>query len=105
MLIGDLNAEPPEKAVSDFCEICNLRNLIKDKTCFKYPSKPNYIDLIVTNTPKCFEDTMVVETGFSDFHKMSITVMKMYYNKQKPSIFCNDSFVKNVETLLANLYN
>ena len=26
---------------------------------------------------------MVIETGLSDFHKMCITVMKMYYNKQK----------------------
>ena len=41
MLIGDLNAEPAEAAVSDFCEIYNLNNLIKDKTCFKNPTKSN----------------------------------------------------------------
>ena len=28
----------------------------------------------------------MVETGLSDFHKMCITVMKMYYGKQKPII-------------------
>ena len=56
------------------------------KTCFKNPTKPTYIDLIVTNRPKCFQDTVVFETGLSDFHKMSVTVMKMYYAKQKPSI-------------------
>ena len=28
---------------------------------------------------------MVIGTGLSDFHKMSATVMKMYYTKQKPS--------------------
>ena len=39
MLIGDLNAEPAEAAVSNFCEICNLKYLIKDKTCFKNPTK------------------------------------------------------------------
>ena len=33
-------------------------NLIKDKTCFKNPSKPTCIDLIVTNRPKCFQDTI-----------------------------------------------
>ena len=40
MLIGDLNAEPPEATVSDFCEIYNLKHLIKEKTCFKNPTKP-----------------------------------------------------------------
>ena len=86
MLIGDLNAEPTKAVVSDFCEIYNLKHLIKDKTCFKNPTKPTCIDLIVTNRPKCFQDTVVFETGLSDFHKMSVTVMKMYYAKQKPSI-------------------
>ena len=54
MLIGDLNAEPTEAAVSDFCETFNLKHLIKDKTCFKNLAKPTCIDLIVTNRPKCF---------------------------------------------------
>ena len=45
---------------------------------------------------------MVIETGLSDFDKMSATVMKMYYTKQKASMahyrkfknFCNNPFVK-----------
>ena len=41
----------------------------------------------------------------SRFHNMSITVMKMYYNKKKPYIFCNDSFKKYVEIISANLHN
>ena len=113
MLIGDLNAEPPEATVSDFCEIYNLKHLIKDKTCFKNPTKPTCIDLIITNRPKCFQDSVVIETGLSDFHKMGATVMKMYYTKQKPSIvryrkfknFCNDSFIKDIELLLSKLCN
>ena len=54
---------------------------------------------------------MVLETGLSDFHKMSATVMKMYYTKQKPSIVhyrkfknvCNDFFIKDTELLLSKL--
>ena len=42
---------------------------------------------------------------------MSVTIMKMYYAKQKPSIvhyrkfknFCNDSFIKDTELLLSKL--
>ena len=56
---------------------------------------------------------MVIETGLSDFHKTSATVMKMYYTKQKPSIvryrkfknFCNESFIKDIELLLSQLCN
>ena len=111
MLIGDLNAEPTEAAISDFCEIYNLKNLIKDETCFQNPTIPTCIDLIITNRPKCFDDTVVFETALSDFHKMSVTVMKMYHAKQKPSIvhyrkfknFCNDSFIKDMELLLSKL--
>ena len=114
MLIGDLNAELTEGPVSDFCETYNLKHLIKDKTCFKNPTKPTCIDLIITNSPKCFQDSVVIETGLSDFHKMSATVMKMYYTKQKLSIvhyrkfknFCNDSYIKkDFELLLSKLCN
>ena len=37
--MGDFNAEPNEPAISDFCEICNTKN-IKEKTCFKNPENP-----------------------------------------------------------------
>ena len=55
---------------------------------------------------------MVIETGLSDFHKMCITVMKMYYSKQKPIIhyrkfkdFNNGSFIKDLQTLLTKSFN
>ena len=103
ILLGDFNTEPADMAVSSFCEIYNLKNLIKDKTCFK----PSCIDLIITNRPKSFKNYMVIETGLSDFHKMCFTVMKMYHSKQKPSIihyrkfkdFNNDAFIKDLKTL------
>ena len=52
MLIGDLDAQRTESAVSGFCEISYLKHLIKDKTCSKNPTEPTCIDLIVTNRPK-----------------------------------------------------
>ena len=51
MLTGDVNAEPTEAILSNFCEIFHLKHLIKDKTCFKNPTKPTSIDLIVKNRP------------------------------------------------------
>ena len=67
MLMGDLNVKPTEAIVSDFCEIYNLKHTIKEKTCFKNPTKPVCIDLIVTNRLKCFQDTAVFETRSSVF--------------------------------------
>ena len=52
MLTGDLNIEPTEDTISDFCEIYNLKPLINGKTCFKKPTKRTCIDLIVTNRQK-----------------------------------------------------
>ena len=98
MLIGDLNVEPTKAAVSDFCKIYNLKHLIKDKTCFKNPTKPTCIDFIVTNRSTCFQETVVFKIGLSDFHKMSVTVIKMYYAKQKPSIVHCPKF-KTSETI------
>ena len=40
MLIGDFNAEPTEVTAFDLCIIYNLKNLIKDITCFKNPTNP-----------------------------------------------------------------
>ena len=111
--LGDFNTEPTDTALSHFCEIYNFENLIKDKTCFKNPNKPSYIDLIITNRTKSFQNSMVIETGLSDFNKMCITVIKMYYSKQKPSIihyrkfndFNNDAFIKDLKTLLSESFN
>ena len=47
--MGDFNAEPTDTALFDFCEIYSLKNVIKNKTCFKNPNKPSYIDLVITN--------------------------------------------------------
>ena len=53
--IGDLNSEISEMVMSEFYDTYNLQNLVKDPTCYKNPSKPTCIDLILTNFPKSFQ--------------------------------------------------
>ena len=72
--------------MENFCRIYGCKNIVKDKIYFKDPINPTCIDLIITNRPKSFQESKVMETGLSDFHKMSLTVMKVFYNKQKPKI-------------------
>ena len=45
ILMGKSNAEPADSVVSDFCEIYNLKNIIRKKTCFKNPNNPSCVDL------------------------------------------------------------
>ena len=106
LLLRDFNGEPTSTTVSDFCEIYNTKhNLL--------PSVPTCIDLMIANQPRSFKDSMVVKTGLSNFHKMRVTVMKTYYNKQKPSIVkyrksknvTNDAFFKDLKGLLSKFDN
>lgn len=69
-----------------FCNIYNLFNLIKVPRCYKNPSKPIYIDLMLTNSLKTFFNSCAVEIGLSDFHKMTITIMKATFLKQETKI-------------------
>ena len=61
-----------------FCQMYGCKNIVKDKNCFQNPINPTCIDLIVTN-----KESEVIETGLSSFHKMSLTVMNVFYSKQK----------------------
>ena len=72
--------------MKQFCASYNLRSLIKKPTCFKSVDNPSCIDLILRNHPKCFQNSGVYETGISDFHKLTFTVLKTYFQKAKPRI-------------------
>ena len=65
-----------KKNRSNFLNTYNLKNIVKQKTCFKNPDRPTCIDLILTNSSRTFQDTYAVETGLSDFHKLVVTVLK-----------------------------
>ena len=86
ILLGDFNVEVEEKNLSNFMSVHNLKTLIKQKTCSKNPENPTFIDLILTNSPRSSQNSSVFETGFSDFHKLTITVLKQYFPKLKPKV-------------------
>ena len=86
IVLGDLKTEISNSFVEQFCASYNLKSLIKEPTCFKSVDNPSCIDLILTNHPKCFQNSGVYETGISDFHKLTFTVLKTYFQKAKPKI-------------------
>lgn len=75
-----------EEAMIDFSDTYNLTNLIKEPTCFKSAHNPTSIDVMLTNRSKSFQKSSAIETGISDHHKMTVTVLKTYFKKLKPII-------------------
>ena len=50
----------------------------------KNPNNPTCIDFILSNTPRSFKSTCVIETGVSDFDLTTLTVMKKNFRKFQP---------------------
>ena len=86
LIAGDFNIDDDEETLQDFLFEQNIKNLVKEKTCFKSVDNPSCIDLFLTNTPLSFQNTTTVTTGLSDFHKMVVTVMKTTFPKAQPKI-------------------
>ena len=69
--------------MNNFCESYNLSSLIRESAYYKNPS---CMDLFLTNSPNSFQNSGVVETGLSDFHRMIVTVMKTSFQRLTPKI-------------------
>ena len=85
-----------------------MKSSIRQPTCYKNPSNPACIDLILTNLAWSFQSTCLVETGLSDFHLMTLAVMRKSFKKYQPKIinyksYKNFSNEKYRETLINNL--
>ena len=68
-----------------FCENYNLKSQ-KVPTYYKNPESPSYIDLILTNKPRKFQNLCVIETSLLDVHKMTATVLRVQFRKLKPRV-------------------
>ena len=97
ILLGDFNSEISETAMSDFCDIYNLENLVNKATCFKNPTNPSCIDIILTNRENSFQKTKIIETGISDHHSMTVTTLKTCLKKKSPKIITYRNY-KSINT-------
>ena len=110
LFLGDFNARVEDSSGKNFHSSFNLTSMINKPTCFKNPDKPSCKDLILTNFPRSFQNSCVIETGLSDFHKLVVTVMKTTYKKSQPKIitycsykyFNNDSFREDLLQIECN---
>ena len=113
VFLGDFNAGIEMTTMKSFCESYNLTNLTKQPTCFKNPQTPSCIGLILTNRPKSFQSTCVIETGLSDFHRMTVSVLKMHFRNLPPRIISyrdfpnnyNENFINSLTKVLFEVEN
>ena len=68
-------AEPNMK---NSCETYNLENL-KVPTCFKNVNDPSSIDVMLTIRKNNFQNSMAIDTGLSDYHKMTVSILKIFF--------------------------
>ena len=89
--MGDLNIDTADKTkdtcnyLSDLCDTFSLTNIINGKTCFK-AQKGTSIDVLLTNRPRSFHKMGIFETGFSDHHKLVVSVFRSYFLRIPPKI-------------------
>ena len=83
--MGDYDAHVTETSMASFCGIYELKSLINEPTCYKNPLYPSCIDLFLNNDASSLQRTLVVETEFSDFHKLVVAMIKSHIPKQKPN--------------------
>ena len=76
VILGDFNVEKENNYMKIFCKNYNFKTLIKQPTCYKNPDNPTCTDLILTNVPRSFKSACVLEAWLSDFHLMTLTVMR-----------------------------
>ena len=51
--------------------------------------------MIITNRPRRFCNSNTPETGLSDFHKLTVTVLKTFFKKQSPKVISYRNY-KNI---------
>ena len=89
IVLGDINIDSHNtnddgfKYLKSICDTFNLKNLVKEKTCFA-KTQGTSIDIILTNRPRSFHNTSVCETGLSDHHLMISTFLKSHLVRLKP---------------------
>ena len=115
ILMGDINIDYHDrkcvgfKELKEFMDIFNLKNLIKDNTCF-FRDHESLIDVILTNKPRQFFNSNAFEIGISDCHKMIVTNLRVHVARLNTKVityrsmkqFNKDEFLNELTHHLSN---
>ena len=85
-IAGDLNCQEAEPILSEFLNMFNTKNIVKEETWFKSIENPGCIDLFLTYKPNLFFNTSTFNAGLSDYHKMVVTVLRKTLQWAQPKV-------------------
>ena len=77
------NMATENSKLQDPMDAFRLDSLITEQTCFK-STVPTTMDLIVTNQKSLFMKSSAYESGLSDFHKWTTSILTKSITKGKP---------------------
>ena len=83
LLLGDSNMTTENLKLQNLMDAFYLENLIKESTCFK-STVPTTIDLIISNQKSLFMKSSAYESGLSDFHKLTTTILRKSITRGNP---------------------
>ena len=87
LLLGDFKAEVENNFVKDFCNIYGMKSFIRVvPTCYKNLANATFIDLFLASCNRSFQVSNTIETGLSDFYKMMVTLLKIYFQKREAKV-------------------
>ena len=83
IFLGDFDVTDDKHEIKSFCQNYgnNKKYLIRQPTCYKNSNNPACMDLILTNVPRRFQSTCIVEIGLSGSYLMMLTVMRKRFKK------------------------
>ena len=107
ILLGEFNMTTEDKKLQFLEDSFNLDRLIKKQICFE--GFHSCIDLIIPNRKAYFKRTCILETGISDFHKLTVVSLKSQTLNAPPKrklyidykAFDGNSFNNDLKTKLA----
>ena len=82
--LRDFIMESTNNEMTSFMSDNDFINIIKSNSCFK-TSTGTYIDLVLKNKPKSFQNTGVIETGVSYHHVLIFSFLKISFIKMPPN--------------------
>ena len=100
--------------MSDLCGTFLLSNLVNGVTCVKSQNGTS-IDVMLTNRPRNFHNTSLIETALSDCHEMIASVFRAFFKRLLAKViehgtyktFDQNKFLRDLdqELIRSNSYN
>ena len=93
LILADFNSKNIESSMHKFCNFYSVSSLCNKPLYYKNSEKSSCIDLWLTSLPRSAQNT-----GLSDFFKLAVTVLKMYFQENKSNIITYRNY-KNFENV------